>query len=109
MSYTKYLLSVLFVIGAVYIVGCTYKKTDPEPAAASARDDWPANENFDAQANNAVLTSMTVADIHFVPYRPHLNSLGRARLTAIASYLEQYGGRVTIDIRQAEPAVQQQR
>ena len=76
---------------------------------ARSSKDWPANANFDAQADNATLTSMTVADIHFVPYRPQLNDLGQAHLASIASKLELYGGEVTFDCQQAEPAVRQQR
>lgn len=111
MSYTKYLLTGFFIFTAVYILGCSqiYNKSDPEPPMARRAKDCPAGANFDAQADNAILTSMTVADIHFVPYRPQLNSLGRSHLTAIASYLEQYGGEVTFDCRRADPVVLQQR
>ena len=66
--------------------------------------DW-----FDAQADNATLTSMAVADVHFVPYRAELNSLGRSHVTAIASYLDRYGGDVTLESQQADTVVTKQR
>ena len=111
MNYTKYLLTGFFIFTAIYILGCSqiYNKSDPEPPIARRAKDSPASANFTTQADNAILTSMTVADIHFVPYRPQLSSLGRSHLTAIASYLEQYGGEVTFDCQRADPAVLQQR
>ena len=111
MSHTKYILTGFFIFTAVYILGCSriYNKFDPEPPMARRATDCPASANFAAQADNAILTSMTVADVHFVPYRPELNCLGRSHLTAIASYLEQYGGEVTFDCQKAAPIVRQQR
>ena len=111
MNYRKYILTGFFIFTAVYILGCSkiYNKLDPEPPMARNSKDWPANANFDAQADNATLSSMTVADIHFVPYRSELNSLGRARLTAIASYLEMYGGEVIVDSQQGDKMIREQR
>ena len=45
-------------------------------------------------ADNALLTDMVVSDIHFVPQRAMLNSLGEERLARLASLLELYGGTV---------------
>ena len=111
MSHTKYILTGFFILSSVYILGCSkiYNKFDPEPPMARRATDCPASANFAAQADNAILTSMTVADVHFVPYRPELNCLGRSHLTAIANYLEQYGGEVTFDCQKAAPFVRQQR
>ena len=111
MSYTKCILTGFFISTAVYILGCSriYNKLDPEPPIGRRAQDSPPSVHFDTQADNAILTSMTVADVHFVPYRPQLNSLGRSHLTAIASYLDQYGGEVTFDSQRAAPIVKQQR
>jgi len=109
MSYKKYILIGLFGAGVILATGCGYDKTAPEPASTRRRIDWPSNASFQAQADNAVLCSMTVADIHFVPYRSELNSLGRARLAAIASYLELYGGQVIVDSRQSDEVTRQER
>ncbi len=109
MSYKKYILIGLFGAGVILTAGCGYDKTAPEPASSRLYADWPPNANFEAQADNAVLSSMTVADIHFLPYRSELNSLGRARLTAIASYLELYGGEVVVDSRQSDELTRQER
>ena len=109
MSYKKYILIGLFGAGVILATGCGYDKTAPEPAASRRCIDWPPNASFQTQADNAVLCSMTVADIHFVPYRSELNSLGRARLAAIASYLELYGGQVIVDSRQSDEVTRQER
>ncbi len=44
--------------------------------------------------DNALLTDMVVSDIHFVPQRAMLNSLGEERLSRLASLMELYGGTV---------------
>ena len=109
MSYKKYMLIGLFGAGVILTAGCGYDKTATEPTSVRRCIDWPSNASFKAQADNAVLTSMTVADIHFLPYRSELNSLGRARLAAIASYLELYGGQVIVDSRQSDELTRQER
>ncbi|NIA07215.1 MAG: hypothetical protein GWP14_06205 [Actinobacteria bacterium] len=111
MNCTKYILTTFFIVSATYIVGCTYTydKSDPEPPMARRAKDSYGAAYFDSQADNAILTSMTVADVHFVPYRAELNSLGRSHVTAIASYLERYGGDVTLESQQVDAVVTQQR
>ena len=107
MNHRRYILSGFFIVSAVYLLGCSqvYNKLDPEPPMAHSSKDWPAAANFDAQADNATLTSMTISDIHFVAYRPQLNDLGLAHLASIASKLDLYGGEVTFDCQQVEAAV----
>ncbi len=109
MNYTRHILTGLIGAGVLFAGGCSYDKTATEPLSSRHRTEWPSQPNFQAQANNAVLTSMTVADIHFIPYRSELNSLGRGRLTAIASYLEEYGGEVIVDFSQGDEMTQQER
>lgn len=111
MNGTKYILTAFFVVCATYIVGCTYtyNKLDPEPPMARRAKDSDCAAFFDAQADNATLTSMAVADVHFVPYRAELNYLGRSHVTAIGSYLDRYGGEVTLESQQADAVVTQQR
>ena len=109
MKYHKLISCGLFVIGALYILGCSSKFIGPEPTAAQESRTWASTENFNAQADNAVLTSMTITDIHFLPYRAELSSLGLARLTAIATYLERHGGKVTVDVHQSDELTRQER
>ena len=109
MNYEKYILIGLIGAGAILTTGCVYDKTAPEPAATQQRVDWPSSASFQTQADNAVLCSMTVADIHFVPYQAELNSLGRTRLAAIASYLERHGGEVTVDSPRSDELTRRKR
>jgi len=44
--------------------------------------------------DNALLEDMTIGDVHFVPHRAALNSLGEERLARLASLLETYGGTI---------------
>ena len=44
--------------------------------------------------DNALLIDMVVSDIHFVPQRAMLNSLGEERLSRLASLIELYGGTI---------------
>lgn len=44
--------------------------------------------------DNALLADMTVSDVHFVPHRAMLNSLGEERLARLASLMEVCGGTV---------------
>lgn len=48
-------------------------------------------------ADNALLADMTISDMHFVPHRAILTSLGEERLCRLASLLEVYGGTVRFD------------
>ncbi len=109
MNYEKYILIALLGAGVILTTGCSYDKTAYEPPAIQQRADWPSSVSFKTQADNAVLTSMTVADIHFVPYQAELNSLGRTRLVAIASFLERRGGQVTVDTPRSDALTQRQR
>ena len=109
MNFSRYIVSVLLVGAMVFLVGCNYDKTASEPPAIDRAVDWEPYANFQRQADNAVLSSMVVTDIHFVPYRSQLNSLGHTRLVAIANYIEQYGGEVTVQSQQADEVTQQER
>ncbi len=109
MNYKKYKLIVLLGAGIILTAGCAYDKTAPEPLTARPRQSCPSNASFCAQADNAVLSSMTVADIHFLPDRSELNFLGRARLSTIAHYLEQYGGKVVVDSGHSDELIREQR
>ena len=42
--------------------------------------------------DNAMLANMTMTDIHFLPHRKQLSSLGEERMSRMASLMEAYGG-----------------
>jgi hypothetical protein len=52
--------------------------------------------------DNALLEDMTVADMHFVPQRALLNSLGEQRLERLALLLELYGGAIRFSTNETD-------
>lgn len=44
--------------------------------------------------DNALLTDMCISDVHFLPHRAMLNTLGQQRLSRLASLLDAYGGEI---------------
>lgn len=59
--------------------------------------------------DNGLLATMTVSDIHFMPDRPLLNSLGEERLRRLASLLEAYGGAIRFNSDVSDPQLLQRR
>ncbi len=59
--------------------------------------------------DNALLTDMVVSDIHFVPQRAVLNSLGEERLARLASLMELYGGTIHFSTRLTDEKLVAQR
>jgi hypothetical protein len=49
---------------------------------------------YDFMTDNALLADMSVSDVHFLPHRPLLSSLGEERLTRLSALLEMYGGAI---------------
>ena len=49
---------------------------------------------YEHMIDNALLEEMTVSDIHFLPHRSILNTLGQQRLSRLASLMEAYGGEI---------------
>lgn len=46
--------------------------------------------------DNALLADMCVSDVHFVPHRALLNSLGEERVRRLAQLVETYGGTIRL-------------
>lgn len=49
---------------------------------------------FVYMTDNALLTDMTVSDVHFLPHRAQLSTLGEQRLARLVSLMEAYGGTI---------------
>ena len=64
---------------------------------------------FTYMTDNATLSDMSVADIHFVPHTTELNSLGADRLSRIAQLIETYGGTVRYATRLQDEELVDQR
>lgn len=47
---------------------------------------------FVYMSDNAMLADMSIADMHFLPHRAQLTTLGEERLARLVSLMEEYGG-----------------
>lgn len=90
----RHLWIALFVIG-VGLGGCgrpTQRLNAPPQGTAEHCSEL--SPVFTYMTDNAALSDMSIADIHFVPHTSELNSLGADRLSRIAQLIETYAGTV---------------
>lgn len=77
----------------VVLVGCASPSPRLNaPPHGNAQDDSTLRGMYVYMADNAILSDMTVSDLHFVPNRPMLNSLGQERVQRLAGLIDAYGG-----------------
>lgn len=86
-------------------LGCsepTKRLNAPPHGAADEVSDLQAPLEY--QVDNALLADMSVSDVHFLPHRAALSSLGEQRVNRLISLLREYGGaiRLSSDLEDAE-------
>ncbi|MBU0638579.1 MAG: hypothetical protein KKB50_06920 [Planctomycetes bacterium] len=59
--------------------------------------------------DNALLEDMAVSDVHFLPHRRLLNTLGEERLLRLASLVEAYGGTIRFSTALEDEALIEER
>ncbi len=80
------------------VVGCP-----PEPARLNAPPQGASvrqpdiHTNFDYMQDQALISDMSITDLHFVPHTADLNGTGRARLERYAELLAGHGGTLMFD------------
>ncbi len=87
--------SILIVALALIAAGC--ESPGPRlnaPPHGEAVEVSNLRDQYDHMTDNALLADMSVNDVHFMPHRALLNSLGEERLTRMAALIEMYGGSV---------------
>lgn len=57
---------------------------------------------FSRMVDSAMVSDVSIADIHFVPHTTELNSLGTTRLSRMAALLDTYGGTIRYAARTAD-------
>ena len=72
------------------------------PPHGSAARVHELQEEYLHMTDNALLADMSVSDMHFIPNRASLNSLGEQRLDRLASLMELYGGAVRFSSDQTD-------
>jgi hypothetical protein len=70
-----------------------------EPASSETMPELVTKSAFVYMGDNAMLSDMTISDIHFVPHTTELNGLGAKRLERYATLLEHYGGMLHYDTK----------
>jgi hypothetical protein len=64
---------------------------------------------FVYMADNALLANMTVSDMHFLPHRAQLNTVGRERVARLASLMDAYGGTIRFNSDDRDEALRRDR
>ena len=64
------------------------------PPHGTAEDTSEMHSMYEHMIDNALLEEMTVSDMHFLPHRSILNTLGQQRLSRLTSLMEAYGGEI---------------
>ena len=64
---------------------------------------------IDATKDNAMLSDLSMAGIHFVPHTDELNSLGQGRLQRFAELLRDRGGTLYLDTASSDEAMNRAR
>lgn len=62
------------------------------PPHGTAEKTTDMQGTFAYMSDNAMLADMSVADMHFLPHRAQLTTLGEERLARLVSLMEEYGG-----------------
>jgi len=91
-------LCLTLIVATALTVGCyePASRLNSPPQGDSPRP-HPMQEAYVYMVDNAMVADMALADIHFVPHSPELNSLGARRLDRYAALLEIYGGTLHYD------------
>ena len=55
--------------------------------------------------DNALLANMTISDMHFLPHRAQLNSMGMERLSRLAQLMQAYGGTIRFNTDETDEAL----
>jgi len=86
------LLLALVIVLPGYLA-CHQPHQNPQGQTLAAREaQLGFNAPFDAMANNAIASDMSIADVHFIPHTDQLSSAGILRLDRLARWLESHAG-----------------
>lgn len=91
---------IAYTLLATFVV-CSLACQEPQPRLNAPPHGNP-NSTSDLQGmytymiDNALLSDMSISDMHFMPHRPILNTLGKQRLNRLVSLVEAYGGTIRL-------------
>lgn len=83
------------IAAALLCAGCSEpeKRLNAPPHGRSAATS-DLQGTFVYMHDNALLADMTVSDVHFLPHRPVLSTVGEERVSRLAQLLDAYGGTI---------------
>ncbi len=104
------LLITLLACGTLVCVGCqqSIPRLNAPPHGSTDRA-HPLQSTLVYMTDNALLTTMSVSDVHFVPNRAMLNTLGEERLRRLAQIMEVYGGTIRLNLSTEDQELKDQR
>jgi len=79
------------------------------PPHGAAQEVSPLQTMYVHMVDNALLSDMTISDVHFVPHRAMLNSLGEERLSRLALLMDAYGGTIRFSTDATDEELVEQR
>jgi hypothetical protein len=65
--------------------------------------------SFVYMTDNALLADMTVSEVHFLPHRAQLTTLGQERLARLAALMDAYGGEIRFNTDSTDTDLNQAR
>lgn len=103
--------TVAIMVGAgILIMGCESPNARLNaPPHGGAYDVSELQGTLVYMSDNAILSDMTVSDMHFLPHRAQLNGLGEQRVMRLANLLNAYGGTVRLSTNLTDDALIHQR
>jgi len=72
------------------------------PPHGVAEKTSPMQTMYSHMVDNALLADMTVSDMHFLPHRAILNTVGQQRLSRLATLMDAYGGTIRFNTDEAD-------
>jgi len=93
----------LYLIVLTMSVGCQQPVTRLNaPPHGTTECPSRMQDMYVSMQDNGLLADMSISDVHFVPQRTMLNSLGEERLARLAGLLEAYGGTIRLSTNETD-------
>ncbi len=101
---SRYRLEWLVSLVAFFSLSGCVSPTERLNAPPQGQAEYPSDLQpfFSYMVDAAMVSDVSIADIHFVPHTTELNSLGTTRLSRMAAFLDTYGGTVRYSARTAD-------
>ena len=79
------------------------------PPHGEAENKSELQDSYAYMVDNGLLADMSISDVHFLPHRPALNTLGQERLQRLVALMQMYGGTIRFNTNESDQALVDQR